>query len=153
MISEIISTFLWSISPAGEARVGIPYGIINDIAPWLAFLIGWIANLMVFPLFYWIIQMANRYFWKHHFYKKGALKLARRAKKGTQKNIKRYGIWGLMVFVMIPLPVTGAYMGTLAAYIFDLKYKKSFAAVSLGVTISSVIVTVITALGKAGVSA
>jgi uncharacterized membrane protein len=41
---------------------------------------------------------------------------------------------------MIPLPVTGAYIGTIAAYIFDIEYKKSFIAISSGITISSILV-------------
>jgi uncharacterized membrane protein len=41
---------------------------------------------------------------------------------------------------MIPLPITGAYIGTLAAYILGMDYKKSFFAVTVGVTISSVII-------------
>jgi uncharacterized membrane protein len=55
--------------------------------------------------------------------------------------IKKYGVWGLMVFVMIPLPITGAYTGTIAAYLFRISYKKSLIAISIGVTISSIMVT------------
>ena len=46
-----------------------------------------------------------------------------------------------MVFVMIPLPVTGAYIGTIAAYIFGISYRKSLIAISSGITISSIMVT------------
>ena len=46
-----------------------------------------------------------------------------------------------MVFVMIPLPVTGAYIGTIAAYIFGISYKKSLIAISIGVAVSSIMVT------------
>ncbi len=48
-----------------------------------------------------------------------------------------------MVFVMVPLPVTGAYTGTFASWLFKIDKKKSFLAVSLGVMISGVIVTTI----------
>jgi uncharacterized membrane protein len=41
---------------------------------------------------------------------------------------------------MIPLPVTGAYIGTIAAYIFGMSYKKSLIAISSGITISSIMV-------------
>ena len=46
-----------------------------------------------------------------------------------------------MIFVMIPLPITGAYIGTIAAYIFGISYQKSLIAISSGVTISSIMVT------------
>jgi uncharacterized membrane protein len=48
-----------------------------------------------------------------------------------------------MVFVMIPLPITGAYIGTIAAFIFRINYQKSFLAVSIGITLSSIIVTIL----------
>ena len=63
-----------------------------------------------------------------------------RARRKTGTVIQKYGVIGLMIFVMIPLPVTGAYMGTIAAYIFRINYKKSFIATSVGITISSTIV-------------
>lgn len=148
MLTDLILTFLISISPAGEARAGIPYGILRHVPVLTAFLVGWIANLLVFPAFFKVIDFSNRLFWNNKWYRKVAVFLAKRAKNKTQKNIAKYGFWGLMVFVMIPLPITGSYMGTLAAYIFRMDYKKSLLAVSTGVTISCVIVTIITAFGK-----
>ena len=58
----------------------------------------------------------------------------------TGSLIKKYGVWGLMIFVMIPLPVTGAYIGTIAAFIFGISYQKSLIAISSGITISSIMV-------------
>ncbi|HIB85266.1 MAG TPA: ligand-binding protein SH3, partial [Chromatiaceae bacterium] len=62
--------------------------------------------------------------------------------------IDKYGFWGLMVFVMIPLPVTGAYTGSFAAWIFGVKRRKAFLAVSLGVLIAGVIVTTVVLTGS-----
>jgi uncharacterized membrane protein len=140
MLTEFITTVLISISPLGEARAGIPYGVMNDIPVGWAFLVGWLANLLVFPLFFYGIRFSNKTLWKSKAYKKGAVYLSKRAKKKTKSSIDKYGLWGLMVFVMIPLPITGAYIGTLAAYILGMDFKKSFLAVTVGVTISSVII-------------
>ena len=137
---DFVYTFLISISPLGEARVGIPYGALRGIPVVYAFLIGWIANLFVFPLFYKSIDWSNKALWKSKWYKKSALYLSKRAKRQTKSTISKYGQWGLMVFVMIPLPVTGAYIGTLAAYILRMDYKKSLIAVNIGVTISCIII-------------
>lgn len=137
---DFVYTFLISISPLGEARVGIPYGALRGIPVGYAFLVGWIANLFVFPLFYKSIDWSNKALWKSKWYKKSALYLSKRAKRKTKNTISKYGQWGLMVFVMIPLPVTGAYIGTLAAYILRMDYKKSFIAVNVGVTISCIII-------------
>ena len=106
----------------------------------LVFIVGLVANLLVFPIFYKAIELANKHLWKNPLYKKMALFLALRARTKTKEVIKKYGVWGLMIFVMIPLPVTGAYIGTIAAFIFGISYQKSLIAISSGITISSIMV-------------
>ena len=141
MFQDILFTFLISFSPFGEARAGIPYGEIVGLPILLVFVIGLTANLLVFPVFYKVIELANKNLWKNPLYKRTAIYLSSRARTKTKTIIKKYGVWGLMVFVMIPLPVTGAYIGTIASYIFGISYRKSLIAISSGITISSIMVT------------
>ena len=140
MFQDIVFTFLISFSPFGEARAGIPYGELVGLPILLVFVIGLTANLLVFPVFYKAIELANKHLWKNPLYKRTAVYLASRARTKTRIIIKKYGVWGLMVFVMIPLPVTGAYIGTIAAYIFGISYRRSLIAISSGITISSIMV-------------
>ena len=140
MFQDILFTFLISFSPFGEARAGIPYGELVGLPILLVFIIGLTANLLVFPVFYKAIELANKHLWKNPLYKRTPIYLSSRARTKTKTIIKKYGVWGLMVFVMIPLPVTGAYIGTIAAYIFGISYKKSLIAISSGITISSTMV-------------
>ena len=140
MFQDILFTFLISFSPFGEARAGIPYGELNGLPIMLVFIVGLVANLLVFPIFYKAIELANKHLWKNPLYKRTAIYLSSRARTKTKTIIKKYGVWGLMVFVMIPLPVTGAYIGTIAAYIFGISYRKSLIAISSGITISSTMV-------------
>ena len=140
MFQDVLFTFLISFSPFGEARAGIPYGELVGLPILWVFVIGLTANLLVFPVFYKVIELANKNLWKNPLYKRTAIYLSSRARTKTKTIIKKYGFWGLMVFVMIPLPVTGAYIGTIAAYIFGISYKKSLIAISSGITISSTIV-------------
>ena len=140
MFQDILFTFLISFSPFGEARAGIPYGELVGLPILLVFIIGLTANLLVFPIFYRAIEFSNKHFFKNKYYKKSAIYLSSRARSKTKTIIKKYGVWGLMVFVMIPLPVTGAYIGTIAAYIFGISYRKSLIAISSGITISSIMV-------------
>ena len=141
MFQDVLFTFLISLSPFGEARAGIPYGDLNGLPIFLVFIIGLAANLLIFPLFYRAIEFSNKHFFKNKYYKKSAIYLSSRARTKTKTIIKKYGVWGLMVFVMIPLPVTGAYIGTIASYIFGISYRKSLIAISSGITISSIMVT------------
>lgn len=140
MIIHIILTILFSLSPLGEARVGIPYGILNGLPPILAFLLGLGANLLVYPMMIVFVKAFNKKMWRFRFYKKETIRLSRRAKNIIGDNIQKYGFWGLMIFVMIPLPVTGAYIATIAAIIFKVSPKKAFTSISLGVIISCLIV-------------
>lgn len=86
------------------------------------------------------------------FYKKSAIWVARRAKTGSGNKIEKYGFWGLIFFVSIPLPGTGVYAGTIAAYIFKIERKKAFWANVIGISISSIIVWVTTFLTVNGVA-
>lgn len=141
MISDIIFTILFSLSPLGEARIGIPFGILNGLPVVLAFLLGVGANLLVYPMIIGLVKAFNKKMWHYRFYKKQTVQLSRRAKNIVGNKIRKYGFWGLMIFVMIPLPVTGAYIGTIAAILFKVPAKKAFSAISLGVIISCLIVS------------
>ena len=137
MLKDILFTFLISFSPFGEARVGIPYGIEHtDLTLIWVFLIALSANLLVFPLFYRVIEFFNNHFLKSKWYRKAAIYLSLRARRKTGPVVQKYGAIGLMIFVMIPLPFTGAYIGTIAAYIFKINYKKALLAINIGVLIA-----------------
>ena len=139
---DILDLFLISISPFGEAKVGIPIAIaIGNLTTTTILLVGILGNLLVFPLFYKFIEISNKHLLKNKFYRKSAIKLSLRARKKTKNVIVKYGSWGLMIFVMIPLPFTGAYIGTIASYIFGMNYRKSLFVISCGIIISCTLIT------------
>jgi len=140
MFQKILFTFLLSFSPFGESRFGIPYGINQELDIKIVFIVALIANLLVFPVLYKVITISNKHLLKNRLYKRSVLFLESRAKTKTKHVIQKYGIWGLMIFVMIPLPVTGAYIGTIAAFVYKINYKKAFLAISSGITISCILV-------------
>lgn len=140
MLSDIIISMLLSISPFGEAKIGIPYGLIKGLNSYLCLFLCLIANILVFPLMYFFLNYINQHLFKWRPYKRSAIYVAQRAKKGAKKGIHKYGFWGLIAFVMLPIPGTGVYAGTIAAYIFRFNKKKAFVANSIGITLSSLIV-------------
>jgi uncharacterized membrane protein len=147
MINDIIIAMLWSISPFGEAKVGIPYAILNGVNYYIAFTVCFAANVLVFPIMQYFLNYINRHLLKWRFYKKSAIYVARKAKIGAGKNVQKYGYYGLLLFVMVPIPGTGVYAGTIAAWIFGLEKKKAFIAITIGIFLSCVIVWSITVLG------
>ncbi|WP_439488382.1 COG2426 family protein [Algoriphagus sp.] len=150
MLLDLLTAMLWSISPFGEAKVGIPYGLLNGVNIYLTFLGCFLANLLVFPLMNFFFDVINRYFLKWYYYKKVAIFIGRRAKAGAGKNVKKYGFWGLMIFVAIPFPGTGVYVGSIAGYLFGLDRKKAFFANAIGIFISCVIIWVATLTAMEG---
>ena len=150
MFLDILISILWSISPFGEAKVGIPYAILNGVNIYWAFALCFAANVLIFPIMSFFLEVVNRYFMKWYHYKKAAIFVGRRAKAGAGKSVQKYGFWGLMIFVLIPLPGTGVYAGTIAGYLFGLDRKKAFLANTIGIFFSCVIVWVTTVLATVG---
>ncbi|MBG6133348.1 putative membrane protein [Aquimarina sp. EL_43] len=152
MIKDIIIAVLWSISPFGEAKVGIPYGMLSGLNIYLVFVLCFLSNVLVFPLMMFFLERMNTYLLRWTFYKKAAIYVARRAKLGSGSKIQKHGFWGLLLFVMIPIPGTGVYAGSIATYLFKVKKRKAFIANSVGIFFSSVIVWVTTLLTMKGIS-
>jgi uncharacterized membrane protein len=140
LIQDIIIAMLWSISPFGEAKVGIPVGLVSGLNIYLVFLVCFVANVLVFPLMLLFLDNVNRYLLRWNFYKKAAINVARRAKIGSGNVIQKYGFFGLIFFVMLPIPGTGVYAGTIATYVFKIERGKAFIANTIGIFFSSVIV-------------
>lgn len=151
MLSLLLQTFFISLAPLGEARVGIPFGMLHGLNPILVYVVGTSANLLVFPIFSFLLDNFDKKLWKYPFYRRRSVNLMRRAKQGVGMKIQKYGFWGLMVFVMIPLPFTGAYMGVVAARVLSVKRSSAFKAITIGIIISSTLIAMTTYLGMLGV--
>ena len=64
--------------------------------------------------------------------------------RGKEKTVRRYAFWGLVLLVAIPLPGTGAWTGALVAAMMQMRLKRAFPAIAVGVVLAAVIVSVIT---------
>lgn len=146
-MNPLIYSILLSILPIAELRGGIPYAIVHDIHPVMAYLVCCGANILAFPIVHFFLVTLHPIFMKWSFYSKLFDKFIARTRKKLEKNVEKYGFWALMIFVMIPLPVTGAYTGSFAAWVFGISRRKAFLAVTLGVLIAGVIVTAIMVTG------
>ncbi len=151
MHKDLIIAVLWSLSPFGEAKVGIPYGMYQGVNEYMVFIACFLANVLVFPIMMFFLEYINRHLIKWRFYKKSAVFVAQRAKKGSRGKIQKFGFLGIVLFVMVPLPGTGVYAGTIAAYLFKMKKREAFTANTIGIFLSSVIVWVTTLLSMEGI--
>jgi uncharacterized membrane protein len=133
----IVITFV----PGVELRGAIPVAItVYKISPLRAFVIITLANIAIIPIVFLLWDLALFLARKIKFIDIYLKKLDARAKP----VIEKYGFWGLTLFVAIPLPGTGAYTGAFIAEIFDMKKRKAFFAIALGVLIAGAIITLST---------
>ena len=145
-------TALFCLLPIFELRGAIPYGMTQELP--LAFLMPFciILNTLVGPLVYLFLSTAHKLFEHLGWYKKLFDAVVARARKKVQRKVEKYGYLGLALFVAIPLPITGAYTGTLGAWVLGMEPKKTFLAVFLGVLIASTVVTLVAYLGIGALS-
>ncbi len=117
----LITTLLLGLAPISELRGAIPFAYLRGVPLWEAILLGAGANLFVSPLVYLFLTYVNRVFhgrWK--LYTRLFDATVARARRKLQGQVERYGMWGILLFVGVPLPVTGAWTGTLGAWVLGL---------------------------------
>lgn len=145
----IIQTFLLAMTPVGELRVAIPVAITVYKLNWLlVYVVAVIGNLVpVVFLLLFLDPVSNWLSKRSKFFDKFFNWLFKRTCRRVGERVKKYGPWALMLFVAIPLPITGAWTGSLIAYLFKMPFKKAFGAITAGVVIAGVIVTLATRAG------
>jgi uncharacterized membrane protein len=147
-IWDIAKFLLATVSPISELRGGIPLGILQyGLDPLFTFFIAVIANALIFfPVFFALRLFYDKFLYRIPFFDKYLDNLRKRGKP----KVEKYGFWGLILFVAIPLPITGAYTGTILAWLAGMDWRKAFPAVGLGVIVAGVIVLLITRLIELG---
>ncbi|AEJ61638.1 small multi-drug export protein [Spirochaeta thermophila DSM 6578] len=147
MTRTLLLTALLTLAPVSELRGGLPFALAQGLHPVFAYLYCVTLNSLVAPLLYLFLNTIHRALLGIPVYHRIAERLLERARRKVHDQVERYGMWGLMVFVAVPLPVTGAYTGTLGAWILGLPLRKTAPAVTLGVVIAGIIVLLVTLTG------
>lgn len=141
-LHTIVLTFLISMVPVLELRGAIPFGVANGLPPLAALAVAICGNLVPVPF---IILFIRRIFaWLRTWKSLCGLveKLEARAKKKSE-TVKKYAWIGLCILVAIPLPGTGAWTGALVAALMNMRMKQAMPAITLGVIIAGLIMTVV----------
>lgn len=137
-ISLEIMVILTAAMPVVELRGAIPAGIALGLAPWHAFILGVIGSMLPVPFILWFIKPIFEWLGKRSFLKPIIERIKRRTLEKSDK-IERYGFWGLLIFVAIPLPGTGVWSGALAAVLLNLRFRKAFFAIFFGNMVAGLI--------------
>ena len=130
-LGEALLTMLISMLPVVELRGGLPAGVAMGLPIHAAFLASLIGNmipvpfiiLFVRPLFKWVRESRA---------------------EANSADVLRYQTWGLLIFVAIPLPGTGAWTGALIAAVLNMRLKRAVPVIFLGVVIAGCIIMLLT---------
>ncbi|MBW6516453.1 MAG: small multi-drug export protein [Candidatus Cloacimonetes bacterium] len=136
--------------PVFELRGSIPIGInYFDLNPLLVFTISIVGNMV--PIFFVLLFLdgITKLFYKVPILRK-FLEFIFRRTHHRSSMVEKYQELGLVIFVAIPLPITGAWTGSFAAYLFGLKFWKSIFFIFCGVLIAGIVVTILSLLGWIG---
>ena len=141
-----LGTFLISMLPVGELRASIPFALTVYKMPVFESYIFSVAGNM-FPVLFLLagLEKVSEYLIeKSPLAKKFFSWLFARTRHKFTGSYEKWGSLALVLFVAVPLPVTGAWTGSVAAYLFGIPRKKAFLLILAGVMIAGVVVTMLT---------
>lgn len=145
MFIKYLIVFFVSMVPIVELRGAIPIAESMNLNIFAYYPIAIIGNMFPVPIIYLFARKILEWGKDKKFIGKFFTWCLEKGKKGGEKLKATAGnsgiFWALLLFVGIPLPGTGAWTGTLAASLLDLDFKTSILAVSLGVILAGVIMS------------
>ena len=134
------------MSPILELRGSLPIALgVYNLPIWSAFLFSIIGNLI--PVFFllWFLESVSKFLSRHfYFFERFFTWLFEKTRKKHTKKFERWEEFALIILVAIPLPFTGAWTGSLCAFVFGIPFKKALPLIALGVIIAGLIVTSVT---------
>jgi len=140
---EWLQIFIGSMIPGIESRFIVPIAMHQfGWEWWQAFLVSLAGNMILVPIGLLFLHRIEKFLNRFKPCKKAMDKVFPKIRKRADKKIQRYECLSLVFFVAVPLPFTGAGLGVLIAYLFDLKLSKSFIMIFIGIIISTSITTI-----------
>ena len=147
---QILIGLLLTISPIFELRGGLPiiveYVVRNGISIWPYFFLVLGLNIAVVFLIFLFFDFVHGILMRWRWYRRvigGILRRLQRKVDKVRSRMDKWGYFALVFFVAIPFPGTGAWSGTMVAWIMGLNRVKSFFAIAAGIVIAGFIVLLI----------
>ncbi|MBQ6495234.1 MAG: small multi-drug export protein [Bacilli bacterium] len=141
-LNKELVIFIISLFPILELRGGMLAATLLHIPYLRALIICIIGNLLPIPFILLFLEFILNIFEKWKITSKFVRWLEKKV-NNNRKQIDKYGYLGLILFVGIPLPGTGAWTGSLLAIMLGLDKKKSFLCIILGVILASIIMSIV----------
>ena len=141
-VGEELCVFFCSMLPIIELRGAIPLGAGFGMPWWQTFAISVLGNMLPIPFILLLVNWVLDVMKKIKGLRRIAFWLEAKVEKKRDK-VEKYAFWGLVLFVAIPFPGTGAWTGSLVASVTRMRFWRSFLCVTIGVLIAAVIMTLV----------
>lgn len=128
--------------PVIELRGAIPVGISLGMSPIHSAILSFIGSMMPVPFILFGIRPIFNYLKKTKLFRKLINKIIDKSMNSSGK-IQKYDTWGLILIVVIPLPGTGVWSGSLAAALLNIRFKWAFPAILVGNLIAAMLIVVL----------
>lgn len=149
MLPEWFRIFFMSMIPWLESRYVIPFAIVySGWEWWQAFPLAVAGNMLPVPFILLFFRFVEKFLRRYKFWTRIMDWLFAKTRDRASSKIRRYEYLGLLLFVALPLPFTGAWTGSLIAYLFDLNFLKSLLTIFIGILIAATIMTFLTLTGQ-----
>lgn len=148
-MNEYLATFFLAMVPVGELRGALPVALeVYELPIVAAIVISILGNVVPVLVLLALYQPVTTWLGsKVPFFKKIFDKVFDITKKRHAAKFQKWGAAALILFVAIPLPMTGAWSGSVAAFVFGIPYRKAVGYILIGLCIAAAIVTTITLAG------
>ena len=149
-ISQDLVVIILSVLPVVELRGSLPVAInLFDIAWYWAYVLAVVGNMLPVPVLLLFFGTLAKVISRVNAGRKLVDWILQRTRR-RGRMVERYGKIGLVLLVAIPLPMTGAWTGSIAAFLLGVKFNSAFISILIGVLIAGVIVTCLCLLGWTG---
>ncbi|HHW69930.1 MAG TPA: small multi-drug export protein [Clostridiales bacterium] len=125
--------------PVIELRGAIPVGISLGLSSIHSTVLSFIGSMIPVPILLFTVRPVFKSLKNTKTFKNIIAKLTRRSLRKSGK-VHKYGFWGLILLVAIPLPGTGVWTGTIIAALLNMRFKRAFLAILIGNLIAAIIV-------------
>lgn len=137
---RVLAVVTTAATPVVELRGAIPLALAMGLSPWQAWVWSVLGNLLPVPLLLWGLRTGlvwvERQPWLHGRFRAWG----ERSSARLSARVKRWGLLGLVLFVAVPLPGTGAWTGAVAATLLGIRPWPALLAITAGVVVAGVVV-------------
>jgi len=141
-MNPYLSTFLIAMTPLGELRVSLPVALGVYKMPWqTAFIISFLGSMIPPILILYLLNPLSDFLMKRSSLARRFFNWVFSRTRIKSQIIEKYGIIGLAIFVAIPLPLTGAWTGSIAAVLLGINLLRAVISIAIGILIAGTIVT------------